>query len=164
MRNNVESFSNMLESLKWYIDRPLSNIKVNDGKIYILDLKRLINDYDKDSFLYYYPDSIKGYIQSCVLASQRQLSDDVRDVTIFKELDNAYHHFKAMEEINLAIQGLEPSVDNDKWYTDMENAVEIDILIQNTMNKIRYKYGDFAVVENSFVWTKANALLVNLRF
>jgi len=164
MKNDEESFSELLEKAKWFIESLPVRDDLEKEKLYILDFKSLLEEHQRKDFLYYYPNELKGFIQSCILASQRELSNDIRDVCIFKELDNAYIHYKGMEELHANIRGLELQEDKNKWYSDMTDAIDIDIVVQKTMANIREAHGDYAIIEDSFQWTKANALVVKLRF
>jgi hypothetical protein len=118
--------------------------------------------------LYFYPHELEGFIESCVMATQREVDITSRDIQIFRELNCAMADWiRKEEEASYYSSGSldrNYSVEEAEINDAMKIAAHIDDLVHATMSLIRDVHGDYAIDERSLKWTKLHALKMRLRF
>lgn len=118
--------------------------------------------------LYFYPHEVEGFIESCVMATQRENDVAQRDMQIYIELCQAMTEWNRMEEEAAFRRSGSVDYNPAQEEKDIARALKvgsrIDDIVRKRMRVIRDAHGDYAVDEFSFVWTPARALKMQLRF
>lgn len=139
------------------------------SKNYLIDLNpviRLIGDAVNE--FYFYPDDIEGFIESCVLATQRDMSAEERDLSIIDDLKGAMELWTRREDDHDAM--VSGTWINGQCFTRYKAlnvlgpAVEIDKFVYGAMFPLYDVHGDLAIDATSFQWTRANGLIMRITY
>lgn len=138
-------------------------------KTYLVDFKnvfqRLVGA--EDAF-YFYPHELEGFIESCVMATQREVEVAQRDIQIYRELNSAMADWiRKEEEASWYGRGnvdRNYSVEEHEISEAMRLGAIVDDLVHEQMELIRDAHGDYAIDERSLKWTRGRALKMRLRF
>jgi hypothetical protein len=138
---------------------------------YLVNFKFVFKSLGKkhDAF-YFYPNELEGFIESCVLASQR--SDDIiaRQISIYKDVCCAMDVWANRVEEAMCWSGRNVTFNHRETVKDFEikEAVkfgtDIDDIVRNEMATLRAAHGDYAIDQRSFRWTKMHALMMDVHF
>lgn len=138
-------------------------------KTYLVDFRQIFQKLGRaaETDFYFYPGDIQGFVESCVLATQRELEVSIRDLLIFKELSHARYEWRCKEEANAWTRGDvtfcgDLTLEEYEVRNAMESAAVIDNLVLEKMSLIRQVHGDYAISSSSFTWTAGRALSMTL--
>lgn len=139
------------------------------SKTYVIDFRPLFSALEKEvEDFYFYPKDIHGFIESCVLATQRETDLEARTNLIMDEIMSAMDLWADREADHEAltsgtwING--KSMNRFLALSVLDKAIAIDTYVYNTMHVLYDVHGDLAISEQSFSWTGSNALLVTINF
>ncbi|BAQ02536.2 hypothetical protein [Ralstonia phage RSL2] len=138
-------------------------------RTYLVDFRNVFEKVGPaEDLLYFYPHELEGFIESCVMATQRVEDISTRDVQIFLEMNEAMAEWTKKEEESSYYS----SVTFNRNYSVEEYEIReatkigaiIDDMVRATMSLIRDVHGDYAIDERSLQWSSAHALKMRLRF
>lgn len=125
----------------------------------------------KTHYFDFYPAGLMGFIESCVVASQRNWAsdprslivddyDDLRTTTLLNDL-----HMAINVRVAEAVADGKPSI---QALRQIERtwplALTVNDVVLRKMNEFTSSMGPYAVDETSFQWTHAKGLAVRLIF
>lgn len=138
-------------------------------KTYLVDFRYIFERVGPaaDAF-YFYPHELEGFIESCVMATQREVDVSTRDVQIFREMNDAMAEWLKKEEEATVYSGFTFNRNYSVEEYEIREATKlgalIDEMVHNAMSIIRDVHGDYAIDERSLEWTSLRALKMRLRF
>ena len=138
-------------------------------RTYLVDFRKVFEEVGpaKD-LLYFYPHELEGFIESCVMATQRDVDITSRDIQIFRDLTDAMADWVRREEESSYFSNVtynrNYSVEDYEIREATKIGAIIDDMVRATMSVIREVHGDYAVDERSLEWSSAHALKMRLRF
>lgn len=136
---------------------------------YIVDFKPVFHALGKKAEdFYFYPGEVYGFIESCVLATQREQDAETRHRYIMNDLLYAMENWNRKEEDAMArisgswINGI--SADSYKVMNLAHAAQAIDTFVYRVMHMLYDTHGDLAISAKSMNWTPAKALAMEVSF
>lgn len=138
-------------------------------KTYLVDFRYIFERVGPaaDAF-YFYPHELEGFIESCVMATQREVDLTARDIQIFREMNDAMAEWLKKEEEATMYSGFTYNRNYSVEEYEIQEATKlgaiIDEMVHDAMSVIRDVHGDYAIEERSLEWTALRALKMRLRF
>lgn len=138
-------------------------------KTYLVDFRKVFEQVGAaDDLFYFYPHELEGFIESCVMATQREVDITTRDVQIFRDLTDAMAEWSKREEEASYFSNFTFNRNYSVEEYEIREATKvgaiIDEMVQGVMSVIRDVHGDYAIDERSLRWTNLHALKMRLRF
>lgn len=138
-------------------------------RTYLVDFRKVFEDVGPaEDLLYFYPHELEGFIESCVMATQREVDITSRDIQIFRELTDAMAEWTKKEEESSYFSNVtynrNYSVEDYEIREATKIGAIIDDMVHAIMSVIREVHGDYAIDERSLQWSSAHALKMRLRF
>lgn len=139
------------------------------SKTFVIDLKPIYHILGKElNDFYFYPDDVEGFIESCVLATQRNDSVEARQMSIMNDLKGAMDLWNQREDDHDALlSGIWISGQNYDRYMALKvmgAAVAIDTYVFRAMSVIYEIYDNLSIDAKSFVWTPCHGLIMRVRY
>lgn len=139
------------------------------SKTYVIDFRPLFSALEKEvEDFYFYPKDVHGFIESCVLATQRETDLETRTNLILDEILSAMDLWADRESEHEALSlGTWINGKNMNRYLALnvlDKAIAIDTYVYNTMHMLYDVHDDLAISDQSFSWTAGNALLITISF
>jgi hypothetical protein len=140
------------------------------SKNYIVDFRpifSILSQKDVDEF-YFYPGEIFGFVESCILATQRDIDEETRHRYIVNDLLGAMEVWTQKEENHMArtsgswVNGR--SLDRSLVLKLAAQAIAIDTFVYRTMSNLYEAHGHLAINAHSMNWTPANALRLEVSY
>lgn len=110
--------------------------------------------------LHFYPGGIEGFVESCVLASQREMSVELRDITLMNDLRLALN-VQVAEDVS---QDRPTIRANDLMKQALPLAEIINDHVHRKMELLGEDLGPYSVDPSGFKWTGSKGLVVRLTF
>lgn len=147
----------------------MKNNEESSSKSFLFDFKDTIASLGKDcDYLYFYPNQVRGFIEACVLSTQRHNSVLAREYSLTLEIQAARKEWGHKEE-------------DASWRTsftfnkvmDLEAyecmaaiavGAKLDEAVFSKLKLLREAVGDYAIDRKMMHWTDMNALLIKIHF
>lgn len=147
------------------------NTRINTGtfsKIYLFDFSEVFRTLGKneDAF-YFYPHEVKGFIESCVLASQRLDPVGSRKSSIYDDIVMARNEWDRKVE-NATFGGF--SYNGVPGITDYDideayyRGCIIDTQTTNILDVLQDLYGEYSIASYGLRWTGMKTLSMKVGF
>lgn len=138
-------------------------------RTYLVDFRNVFENVGAaDDLFYFYPHELEGFIESCVMATQREEDVTTRDVQIFRDLNDAMGEWTKREEEASFYSNFTFNRNYSVEEYEVREATKvgaiIDDMVHATMSTIREVHGDYAIDERSLQWSSLHALKMRLRF
>jgi hypothetical protein len=142
---------------------------VTSSKTYILDFKPIFHILGKElEEFYFYPNEVFGFIESCVLATQRPTDDETRSRYIVNDILGAYDSWSRKEEDHMArMSGSWINGRNSDSYCAAKlipAATAIDHFVYLAMENLFEIHGPMAISATKFNWTPSGALSMEVSY
>lgn len=138
-------------------------------RTYAISFQKLIREFVQDEgYFYFYPGLVRGFVDSCIVASQRDLSYAERQASIFRDLMAAMDSWQQKEEEAAWRQAV--TFRKNESLTDLEirNALEIGIDIDDEvlgiMDIIRDALGDYAIDPTDIRWRRNDVVHLTVNY
>lgn len=138
-------------------------------EIYLFNFDEIFRSLGRDQdVFYFYPDEVKGFIESCVLATQREIALGSRKNNIYEDITAARKLWgRKVQEAAWRDQfsinghdGIEDFEIDQAFYlgciVDKQTASIVDLL--------KYAHGEYSIAARSFRWTGINTLSMRVGF
>lgn len=138
-------------------------------KTYLVDLRDVFAKFGKyEDVFYFYPHGLDGFIESCVLGTQRVLSEPEREIMIYRDVRDAMDHWKTRLEEAAFMQSFPVNENLTVEDFEVREAVRIGGMIDNAivdkMQLLRDVHGDYAIDGSDLQWTRSHGLCIRLRY
>lgn len=138
-------------------------------RTYLVDFRKVFEQVGPaEDRLYFYPHELEGFIESCVMATQREVDITSRDIQIFRELTDAMSDWTKKEEESSFYSNVTYNRNYSVEDFEVKEATAIgaiiDDMVHDIMSVIRDIHGDYAIDDRSLHWSGAHALKMRLRF
>lgn len=155
-----------------YRTRSKSN-SVTSSEMFLFSFKRVVDCMlDNPGAFYFYPGELKGFIESCVLACQRENNSSYRKALMYEDIMSARKLWDGKLEIQLG-QSVTFSNSKNDYRMSVEDYecqmaydqglwIEEEVLAQ--IASLRNVVGNFSIDNESFQWTGASALAVRVNY
>lgn len=134
---------------------------------YVIDRMR-----DNPDAFYFYPGELKGFIESCVLASQRVHNPSLRKALMYEDLmsarinwdDKVERHATQSVTFSSSQFDYRVTVEDYECQMALDQGLWIEQEVLAQLAPLRFNVGDFSIDRLTFQWTGASALAVRVNY